>query len=393
MARQPIFDRDGDVVAYELLFRGSMDAIDAQRRDSFATSQVIVNAFTEFGLDEVAGDRTCFINMTREFLVGDLPLPFGPDHVVLEVLETVTADDELVEGVTALAAAGYRIALDDFVWGAGHERLIPLASYVKLDLLHGVTERIDQIVDACRSRPGLQIVAEGLETPEHVALSDHYGFELRQGYVLSRPQVLTAASLAPSRLHRLELVAALGTADADLEKVITIVAGDPALSMRVLRASNSAAACPATRVSSIRQAVVMLGLEQIRRWAMLMVVDDVAEATQAQMEEALITARLCMNLAPTFDMDPDAAFVAGLITAVAGLLGVTPATLAHHLPLTTELESGLTRGTGPLGRLLRTVEAYQRGDLEALAGRYSCTDLARTVMEAMRWSKTAFPGS
>jgi c-di-GMP-related signal transduction protein len=391
VARQPIFDRTGDVVAYELLFRGQMDAVDAQRRDSYATSQVVVNAFTEFGLDEVVGDRTCFINMTQEFLVGVLPLPFGPEQVVLEVLETVTVDDAVVDGIESLVSQGYRIALDDFVWGSGHERLIPYASYVKLDLLNGVTEHVDEIIATCRRFPNIQIVAEGLETPDHLKLANHYGFELRQGYVLSRPQVLTAASLSPTKLHRLELVAALGSSDADLEQVLTIIASDPALVMRVLRASNSAFASTSNRISSIRQAVVMQGLDQIRRWAMLMVVDDVAEATEAQLVDALHRARLCNNLAPAFSADPDAAFVAGLVTAVAVLLAVTPAMLAQHLPLTEEIDNALARGTGNLGRLLRTVEAYQRGDMEAFEGQYSGAELTRTVMEAMRWSKTVVP--
>lgn len=391
VARQPIFDLTGDVVAYELLFRGRMDAVDAQRRDSYATSQVVVNAFTEFGLEEVVGDQTCFINMTREFLVGELPLPFGPEQVVLEVLETVEVDDAVVAGVTALVAAGYRIALDDFVWGSGHERLIPLASFVKLDLLYGVTEHLDKIIAACRAWPDIQIVAEGLETPAHLALATELGFELRQGYVLSRPQVLTAASLSPSKLRRFELVGALSNPDSDLDRVLAIIVSDPALALRVLRTSNSAAVGLINRISSIRQAVVMLGLDRIRRWAMLMVVDDVAGATEPQMMEALSRARLCMNLAPAFEVDPDAAFVVGLITAVAALLAVTPGTLARHVPLTPELVAALERGAGPLGRLLRTVEAYQRGDLASLADRYSGTDLTRTVMDAMRWSKNALP--
>jgi EAL and modified HD-GYP domain-containing signal transduction protein len=391
VARQPIFDLSGDVVAYELLFRGRMDAIDAQRRDSYATSQVIVNSFTEFGIDEVVGDQDCFINLTREFLVGELPLPFGPEQVVLEVLETVEVDDAVVEGVTRLAAAGYRIALDDFVWGSGHERLLPLASYVKLDLLHGDDGHLEELVAHCRTFPGIQIVAEGLETPAHLALSDRFGCELRQGYVLSRPQVLTAASISPSRLRRLELVGALSRADTDLEAVLSIIAHDPALTMRVLRASNSAAVGLSFRISSIRQAVVMVGLDQIRHWVMLMVVDDVTEATEAQLVEVLTRARLCVNLAPTFDADPDAAFVAGLISAVAVMIGMSPRMLAHHLPLTHEIEVALARGAGPLGRLLRTVEAYQRGDFEGLAEQYSGTDLTRTVMDAMRWSKAAVP--
>ncbi len=385
VGRQPIFDARGAVVAYELLFRGSMEAVEAGRQDTYATSQVIVNAFTEFGIAEVAGGRPCFINLTTEFLTGELTLPFGPEQVVLEVLETVVVDDEVLAGITALARAGYRIALDDFVWGSGHERLLALASYVKLDLLDGDLTGLDAVVTEIRRYGRVQIVAERLETAEHVALADRYGFELRQGYALSRPQVLTAASLSPSRLRRLELLGALTAPDASLEKILGIIARDPALSMRVLRASNSAAAGGSSRVSSVRQAVVMIGLAHIRQWAMLMVIDDVTEATEDQMAAALTRARLCENVAAPLGAPGDAAFVAGLITGVADLLGLPHAAMARQLPLSADIAAAVTDGTGPLGAVLRVVNAYENGEPTGIAG----GTMAGQYMDAIRWSARA----
>ncbi|MEV4636436.1 HDOD domain-containing protein [Actinoplanes sp. NPDC049548] len=386
IGRQPIFDASGDIAGYELLFRGNTQAVAADRRDAYATSQVIVNAFTEFGLDEVVGDRMCFINMTREFLTGELILPFGPENVVLEVLETIEVDDAVVAGVSNLVAVGYRIALDDFVGESGHERLLPLASYVKLDLPSCDPARIEELLAVFREFPQIQIVAEGLETLDDLALCDRYGIELRQGYVLSRPKVMTAACIPPFKLRRLELLGALSAVDADLDKVVDIISSDPALTMRVLRASNSAAVGSIQRVSSIRQAVVLLGLGHIRRWAMLMVIDDVAETTEAQLTNALTRARLCHNLATRFEGDPDAAFVAGLITAVAELLGITASSLVNHLPLTPDLCAALTRGTGPLGRMLRVVDAYERGDMAQMGFTRPGNDLTGAVMDALRWS-------
>ena len=370
------------MVAFELLFRGSFDAVEAGRQDTFATSQVIVNAFTEFGMDEVAGDRLCFLNLTTEFLTGELVLPFGPERVVLEVLETVTIDDEVLAGITRLVEAGYRIALDDFVWGSSHDRLLDLASYVKLDLLDGDLTRLDEIVADIRRRPGIQIVAERLETPAHLALADHYGFELRQGYVLSRPQVLTAAALSPSRLRRLELIGALSEAETDLERVLSIIATDPALTLRVLRVSNSAAIGSPLRVASVRQAVVLVGLAQIRQWAMLMVLDDVAEATEDQLVSALTRARLCEIVARSSGVAPDAAFLTGLIAGVADLLGQSPAVTAQQIPLSAEVAAALTDGSGPLGEVLRVVTGYEAGEPGPL-------DLAPTFLDAVRWSSRA----
>jgi c-di-GMP-related signal transduction protein len=386
VGRQPIFDRGGDVVAYELLFRGSMDAVEAGRQDTYATSHVIVSAFTEFGIGEVAGNRPCFINLTEEFLTGELTLPFGPENVVLEVLETVRITHEVIDGITTLVNAGYRIALDDFVHGSGHERLFGLASYVKLDLLDGDLSRLDEIVAACREYPDIKIVAERLETPDQVRLADRYGMELRQGYALSRPQVLTAASISPSRLRRLELLGALSAPDANLESILSIIATDPALSMRVLRASNSAAAGAHSRVSSVRQAVVLIGMTQIRQWAMLMVIDDVAGATEDQMVTALARARLCENVAGLLAAPADPAFMAGLITGVAALLNLTHAAMAEQLPLAPEVSAALLHGAGPIGQVLRVVDAYENGELIDLAGG---RNLAGEYMDAMRWSTRA----
>jgi c-di-GMP-related signal transduction protein len=386
VGRQPIFDAHGDVVAYELLFRGSMDAVAAGRQDTYATSTVMINAFTEFGIREVAGDRLCFINLTREFLAGELPLPFGPAQVVLEVLETVEMDDEVIAGITRLAEAGYRIALDDFVWGSGHEQLFGLASYVKLDLLDGDVSVLDEVVAAVRQFPNIQLVAERLETEDQLALADRYGMELRQGYVLSQPQVLTVASLSPSRLRGLELVTALSAPETDMPRIVAIIASDPALSLRVLRASNSVAAGHANRVSSVRQAVVMVGLKHIRQWAMLMVLDEVGGATEEHMLGVLTRARLCENVAQWFGAQPDAAFMSGVISGVAKVLGIPSAEMAEQFPLAPAVASALTEGAGRLGQVLRAVDSYERGEL----GTY---DLAPQYMDAVRWSTRALDAS
>ncbi|MDY7090885.1 MAG: HDOD domain-containing protein [Actinomycetota bacterium] len=389
VGRQPIFDDDGDVVAYELLFRGTMNAVDASRCDTYATSQVIVNTFTEFGIEEVVGDRLCFINLTREFLTGEVALPFGPEQVVLEVLETVKVTDDVLWGVAALRERGYRIALDDFVWGSGHEELLPFASFVKLDVLHADDHHVSEVIAACRTHAGVQIVAEGVETVQHLALCNRYGIELRQGYVLSRPQVMTATCITPSKLRRLELVAALCAAEVDLERIVSIIASDPALTMRVLRTSNSAGVGVTGRISSIRQAVVMLGVAQIRQWIMLMMIEDEAEPSEAQLLDVLTRARLCQLLAPRFGSQPDAGFMVGLLTAVSGLLGVSAATLARRLPLSRDIETALDRGVGQLGHMLRVVDAYQRGDLVQYAEPDPTDKLTSAVLEAMRWATNA----
>jgi c-di-GMP-related signal transduction protein len=186
VGRQPIYDRAGDVVAYELLFRDAVDATSASRRSAQATSQVIVSAFTEFGLDQLVGTRACFINVTREFLVGELPIPFDSNQAVLEIVETVEVDDAVIEGVNNLIERGFTIALDDFTPGA-HERLLNVATYVKIDMMDVEPDVVYECIQLCRQHPQIQLVAERLETEDDLQRAFALGFDFFQGHVLGRP--------------------------------------------------------------------------------------------------------------------------------------------------------------------------------------------------------------
>ncbi|GAA0950379.1 EAL and HDOD domain-containing protein [Virgisporangium aurantiacum] len=380
-------------MAYELLFRGARSAVTATQSDAYATTQVILTAFQEFGLDQIVGDKRCLLNMTREFLVGDLPLPFEPERVVLEVLETVEIDEEVIAGVAALAARGFKIALDDFVWGSGHERLLGLASYVKLDVLGVPIAEVEAALHDVRRYPHIEVLAERIETQEQLDALMDLGFDYFQGHVYARPQTLTAVSVNPSRLRRLELFTALSAADTDIDEVVPIVTADPALSFRVLQATNSAAVGLARKVSSVREAATVLGANRIRQWVVLLMASDVAEASPEQLAGTLTRARLCQLVARHAGAPTDAAFTVGLLSGVADLVAEPIEELVPRLPVTPEIAAALTGGSGRLGAVLQLVRAYESSDLPALAvSPMSATELARAYLSAVGWSESALAG-
>lgn len=391
IGRQPIYDRGGAVVAYELLFRGSRTAVAADQSDAYATTQVILNAFAEFGLRQIVGDRRCLLNMTREFLVGELPLPFEPDRVVLEVLETVEVDDEVIAGVGALVERGFQIALDDFVFGTGHERLLGLASYVKLDVLGLEPAAIaESVARLRRRRPHLRLLAERIETAAQLDVVRGLGFDLFQGHIFARAQTLTAVSVNPSRMRRLELFTALTAANADLDQVVPIVTADPALSFRVLQATNAAAHGRYRKVSSIREAVTVLGYERIQQWVVLLMASDVAATSPEHLAGTLTRARLCQLIGRQAGVASDAAFTVGLLSGVADLLAEPMEDLVPRLPVTPEIAAALVDGSGRLGQVLTLARAYEQSDLPALAAAPMPTaELARAYLSAVGWTEDA----
>lgn len=364
VARQPIYDRDGVVVADELLFRARATASGADRSDSHATARVLVAAFTEFGLRELSGGRVCFVNLTRDFLTGRLPLPFDGSQAVLEVLETTVVDADVIAGVTALVEEGYTVALDHFVLGGGHEPLLPLATYVKIDMLHATEPEVRAAIAECRRHGHLQLVAERLETPDALRLAFTLGFELFQGDVLGRPHVNSTVTLAPARLTRLRMLHALSADDADVDEITDLVGQDAALSLRLLRATNAAATGLNRTVSSIRDTVVTLGLNRIRQWVTLMLVADLTSADPEQLSGVLVRARFCQFLAGGAGVPADAAYIGGLLSAIADLFDEPADRMLQDLPLDADLVDALTTGRGPLGDVLATARAYMTPSAE-----------------------------
>jgi c-di-GMP-related signal transduction protein len=351
VGRQPIYDRAGDVFAYELLFRDAAHAVAASHRNAHATSRVIVSAFTEFGLQQLAGSKACFINVTREFLIGELPIPFDSSQAVLEIIETVDVDGVVIDGVRDLIARGFTIALDDFIWGASSEQL---------------------------------------ETEEQLRQAFDLGFALFQGHVLGHPHVMSTVGLSPSRVSRLQLVTALTADEVDVDDVTSLIVRDPAISYRLLQATNSAASGLSTRVSSVNDAIMLLGLDTVRHWVTLMFLSDMADATEEQLISTMTRARMCQLLAEQSGQSGDQAFTVGLLSSVADLIAEPSATLATQLPLAENIHSALTSGGGALGRVLTTVRRYELGEADDGPSMIDPDKLISAYLSAMAWSQSLF---
>jgi c-di-GMP phosphodiesterase len=367
VARQPIHDVSGRLFGYELLFRDTAAAGTAGSDDDSATTSTILAAFSEFGGEKLLGGKPGFINLTRAFLVGRLPLPFSPAEAVLEVLETVVADDEVVAGVQRLAAEGYRLALDDFTWRPGAERLLETADLVKVDVLALGWDVVLETLEACRPY-GVTFLAEKVEDEEVLSRCVDAGFELFQGFHLGRPETMSSETVTPAHALTLDLLGRLSDPAATAADVEDAVRRDPALSYRLLRIANSASSGVNREVSSVRDALVFVGVAKLRAWLVLLALDTGVTGAGGEVTDALTRARTCELVARAAGtVRPDVAFTAGLLHGVALALGVPPPEMPGRMPsLAPDLAAALTGTPGPLRDVLDLVLAYQRGDMTTL---------------------------
>jgi c-di-GMP phosphodiesterase len=390
VARQPIFDGQLELWGYELLFRRANEQVAVVSDDDAATSTVVINAFTEIGLETLVGDRAAWLNVSRDFVIRKLPLTLPPKRIVLELLEEQTVDAELLAALTQLRALGYTIALDDFTWDEEHAPLVEHVGIVKIDLLARDHDAIAADVARLREH-GVMLLAEKVETRADYRRALDLGFDLSQGYFFCQPETVSARGVAPNRLSVLELVAALQDPMVPFDTIEDLIARDVALSYRLLRYINSAFFGLRRDVSSIGRAVALLGLENIKRWSTLTAFAGIEDKPRELITTALVRARFCELAGPHFgEANGDQLFTLGLFSVVDALMDAPMPELLRTIPFPEDMTNALVAGHGQKGQLLEAAVACERGRLgDAPRGTAEPSDLAAVHAEALVWATTA----
>jgi EAL and modified HD-GYP domain-containing signal transduction protein len=379
------------VVAYELLYRASPSSRTAQIGDpGGATLEVITGAALEIGLDRLAGGLPVHINFPEELLVKLPDLPLQPGHVVIEVLEDVRATPQVVQGIRTLRARGHRIALDDYAPQASDQRLLEVADIVKLEITHPPADELARLARELRGA-GLELIAENVESREDFERCIELGFKGFQGNFLQQPETFSARRVPVSRLGALRLAAALQSEDYSLDDVERLLSQDVSLSYRVLRCINSSYYNLPRRIESIRQAIVILGLDRLRQLCGLLCLQGLDDRPPSLIMQAMTRGRMCEQLGKLAGArDAGPYFITGLFSLLNALLGLPTRKVVEELPLTPAVVQALVAGEGPLGAALQCTRAYERGVWDHAVYADLAPHLIRAAyVDALFWAEQA----
>ncbi|NLF50933.1 MAG: HDOD domain-containing protein [Leptolinea sp.] len=390
VGRQPVFNRHKDVIGYELLYRAHQTDKTARITDGdFATTQVLLNTFSEIGLDNIVGQGFAFINFTRNFLVGKYPVSLPPQRVVLEVLEDVALDKPLIESLQKFKEAGFQIAFDDVI---SANRVLPLqhlglGSVAKIDLMAVNRVLLPDIVNTLK-QTGILLLAEKVETLVDYDLCYRLGFDFFQGYYLCKPNVVVGKKMESSRLIVMRLLAQVTDSKADFREIEMLISQDVGLSYKLLKLVNSGYYSLSTTVNSIRQAISLIGLSQLRGWMMLILMSNVDDKPHELTAIALQRAKMCEMLGKAFgDPQAESYFLAGLFSVLDAIMDIPMSQVVASIPLTPEVISALINHEGKIGLALMTVRALEQGDWEnADKTGLSPERLQSIYFESIKWA-------
>nr|WP_298378733.1 HDOD domain-containing protein [uncultured Halomonas sp.] len=366
-ARQPIYDRQRQIAGYELLFRptAGVNALIEPFDGDLATQQVMLSAFTETNIREVCENTPAFINFTANTLKAEIP--FSPSEMVIEVLETVEADEEVVAAIKRYRKRDYPIALDDYRSKTADHPLLPLADIVKLDYPFYTAEELLQVVTRLkRAHPHLKIIAEKIETHEDFLICQQAGCDLFQGYFLSRPVPVEGQHMPHSRLTVLALLTELNRDGASIRELTETIQRDAFMSVRLMKMANSAYYQRPQDITSVEMAVALLGQRRIRNLASMLALSKLDDKPHALQKLALTRGYLCEGLAANLQDDSISGFTVGLFSSLDAFFDRPLGDVLQELPLHASLKEAILEHRGPMGLVLATALHIERGELDAI---------------------------
>ncbi|WP_306518946.1 EAL and HDOD domain-containing protein [Rheinheimera sp.] len=392
-ARQPILDRDKNLYAYELLFRDGLENVFPDIDGDEATSRMIAGSQFNFGLDDFLGDKLGFINFTLDTLLKKFPSMLPKEQVVVEILETVQPGKRLLAEVQHLKELGYVIALDDYIHQPVWRHFYPHIDIIKIDFRNTTAEVIQEVLTATAPFPNIKLLAEKVETNEEFQSALKMGFSYFQGYFFSKPEMLQSKALSPAQMTLAELLYETSKSEMDLSKITSIFERDVNLSYKLLRYSNSAVFKRRSEIETIKQALVVLGQLELKKFLSVLFTAQVSSEKPAElMRLAMTRAKFAEGIAQIHrKTDTAKAFLTGMMSLMDAILDEPMTSVMSKLPLSKDIKDALIDNQGLLAEYLSLVKCYEQAhwqDANSAIARLGleAKSLPDAYHEAVQWA-------
>ena len=393
VARQAIFNKRMEVTAYELLYRNENNYYCATDGD-FATSEVINNSFMSMDISNITFGKKAYINFTELLLKNKIPKLFKSDLIAVELLEEIKFDGNLLLLIKDLKKSGYTIVLDDFVFSDSFYLMEEFVDIIKIDLLGTDKETCKNIMAKVRNK-NIKFLAEKVEDAQTYEWAKENGFSLFQGYFFCKPKIISFKDIPSQKLNILQLIGELNSNVPDFDKLAQIIEKDVALTLKLLRLLNSAAFGFINEIKSIKHALSLLGIDEIRNWVMLLSLRELGNDKPSELTKiSILRAKFAELLIGATDLKGRSkeGFLLGLISTLDGFTDVPMENLIRNLPISQDIKKAVLGEKGDFYNILQFTLAYERGKWDDVNHfgkelNIKLNDTPKIFMDATNWCK------
>jgi EAL and modified HD-GYP domain-containing signal transduction protein len=394
LARQPMMDMKNEVVGYELLFRNSK-VNSANVSDGYiATLKVMKNLIVNFGIKEITNNKRFFINFNDELIIQRAPDLFKPEELVIELLEDTLANEELIDILIDYKNSGYLIALDDFAYSEEKTELLKIADIVKLDFIDFSHEELINIVSKIKPF-NVVLLAEKVENLEEFEFAKKIGCTIFQGYYFQKPTIFESSENMTIPAVYYELLEEINHTEIDYTKLSSIIKKDSSLTISLLKLLNSAAYYSSNRVTSVKNALVNLGIKESKK---LIMINMLKNLTSVGTPNELINISLrrgkqAEQLAKYYNLKnrADELFIVGLLSLLNVIMKKHMKKILIDVPLESDVIDALLGIENKLSTVLELIILFEMDAIEEVETTIARHDLDidefnRIYIESTKWA-------
>ncbi|SCM83072.1 Diguanylate phosphodiesterase (fragment) [uncultured Sporomusa sp.] len=242
-----------------------------------------------------------------------------------------------------------------------------MADIIKVDFLStSHQERLD-LIERCKQYP-IKFLAEKVETHEEFQLALQEGFSYFQGYFFCKPLMLSSKTLPEYKMNHMQILQEINKPELEFNTIESIIKRDVSLSYKLLKFINSPLFGFRNRISSLRQALTLLGQKEVAKWISIIALKNVADDKPGELIlSSLIRARFAESLASgkVLQQKINNAFLMGMFSHIDALLDRPLPEILEEISLDEEIKHALLEtGNNRLFLLYQLIKSYEEADWE-----------------------------
>ncbi len=364
LACRAIHAADKSIAAFEILLDNGSDD-DATALSEFLAGSDIIRTYADVYQNRRMESVPLFLRVKPSVLLALQTPPRPARQYVLEVIAHENMPDGLAGKLDALKASGYQLALGGDMPDIP-DPLLDHVGIVRLNLRRLDMQQVAALLPRLRERR-LQVLVDGIDDEAAFAACREQGIDYFQGDFITTPAPAAGKRIPSNKLVLLELLAELQNPDTSPAALERIAIKDAALTYRILKGINSAAVGLNREIRSLSQAIALMGTNELKRWANLLLADSASDKPGELMRRMLVRGRMCEILAELSEQeDPINHFIIGLLSRLDTLMDIRMEELLRQLPLSRAAKGALLTREGAMGRILGEVENYEAGHFDQL---------------------------
>ena len=378
IVRQPIKDRDNHIIGYEIQYYGENSAFGGDNgvENDFAAADTIYN-FLTMNTDKLLRGTLNFMTFTTTLLMKKSPRLFDKNELVIQIDDSVIIHPLAMHMIQQYAREGYKIAVNEFQFAPRYLAMLDSIDYIKVNFQTMQELTLKNIIEIAHSM-NKKCIAVGIDKEELYQRAQKLQVDAMEGTFVAEKMAQKTHNSGYMQSNFFRLMVAVIKDEPDIEEIERIISVDATLTYGLLRIANSRYFSLRSKVTNVRQAIMTIGLNELKQWVYLLSASNAENHMDEGAEEflklSLMRANFCsslMNYAKNIPISKSDAYLMGMFSTLNYLIDAPLEEILQQIPLCQEVKDALLQHKGRCGMLYDLAVSYERADwaqIDRLAG-------------------------